>query len=90
MPFGCHPCSTLAAIPGGIALSWVIATALIVLLINAWLLVRLLRVSRSARMAANPVWNRRNVRVVVRGAADLLVDGRAGRAEPEPATRAFR
>jgi O-antigen/teichoic acid export membrane protein len=33
---------TLAAVPGGIALSWVIATALIVLLINAWLLVRLL------------------------------------------------
>jgi O-antigen/teichoic acid export membrane protein len=31
-----------AAVPGGIALSWVIATALIVLPINLWLLVRLL------------------------------------------------
>ncbi|OLS96889.1 hypothetical protein BJF90_43215 [Pseudonocardia sp. CNS-004] len=33
---------TLAALPGGIALSWVIATALIVLPINLWLLLRLL------------------------------------------------
>jgi O-antigen/teichoic acid export membrane protein/aminoglycoside phosphotransferase (APT) family kinase protein len=33
---------TLAAVPGGIALSWVIATALIVLPINLWLLIRLL------------------------------------------------
>jgi O-antigen/teichoic acid export membrane protein len=33
---------TLAAVPGGIALSWVVATALIVLPINLWLLVRLL------------------------------------------------
>jgi hypothetical protein len=45
-------------------------------------------VSRSAAMAANPVWNRRNVRVVVRGAAELLVAGPA--AAREPATRAFR
>ncbi|WP_143517605.1 phosphotransferase [Pseudonocardia sp. MH-G8] len=33
---------TLAAVPGGIALSWVIATALVVLMANVWLLVRLL------------------------------------------------
>ncbi len=32
-------------------------------------------VSRSDRMAANPVWNRRNVRTVVREAADLLTTG---------------
>jgi aminoglycoside phosphotransferase (APT) family kinase protein len=32
-------------------------------------------VTRSERMAANPVWNRRNIRVVVRGAADLLTAG---------------
>jgi O-antigen/teichoic acid export membrane protein len=32
----------LAAVPGGIAVSWVVATALIVLPINLWLLVRLL------------------------------------------------
>ena len=32
----------LAAVPGGIALSWVVATALIVLPINLWLLIRLL------------------------------------------------
>jgi O-antigen/teichoic acid export membrane protein/aminoglycoside phosphotransferase (APT) family kinase protein len=40
---------TLAAVPGGIALSWVIATALIVLLINLWLLVRLLPAHGVAR-----------------------------------------
>jgi hypothetical protein len=39
---------------------------------------------------ANPVWNRRNVRVVVRGAADLRADGRAGRLDEEPVTRAAR
>jgi O-antigen/teichoic acid export membrane protein len=61
-----------------------------VLVLLGWLQHVSACVSRSARMAANPVWNRRNVRVVVRGAADLLVDGRAGRAESEPATRAFR
>jgi O-antigen/teichoic acid export membrane protein/aminoglycoside phosphotransferase (APT) family kinase protein len=33
---------TLAAVPGGIALSWVIATAVVVLMVNVWLLVRLL------------------------------------------------
>jgi aminoglycoside phosphotransferase (APT) family kinase protein len=32
-------------------------------------------VARSDRMAANPVWNRRNVRPVVRDAADLLASG---------------
>jgi hypothetical protein len=32
-------------------------------------------VSRSQRMAANPVWNRRNVRVVVHGAAEQLAAG---------------
>jgi O-antigen/teichoic acid export membrane protein len=45
-------------------------------------------VTRSDRMAANPVWNRRNVRVVVQGAADLL--GRAQGAPAEAATRATR
>lgn len=34
--------ATLAAVPGGIALSWVVATALTVLPINLWLLSRLL------------------------------------------------
>ncbi|GAA5116505.1 hypothetical protein GCM10023320_17000 [Pseudonocardia adelaidensis] len=47
-------------------------------------------VTRSDRMAANPVWNRRNVRVVVQGAAELLDSGPAATAEPESATRAFR
>jgi O-antigen/teichoic acid export membrane protein len=47
-------------------------------------------VSRSDQMAANPVWNRRNVRVVLQGAADLLGSGPAARAEPERATRAAR
>jgi hypothetical protein len=46
-------------------------------------------VSRSDRMAANPVWNRRNVRVVLQGAADLLVTDRTA-APPEWATRAAR
>lgn len=46
-------------------------------------------VSRSDRMAANPVWNRRNVRVVVQGAADLLVTDRTA-AQQEWATRAAR
>lgn len=46
-------------------------------------------VSRSDRMAANPVWNRRNVRVVLQGAADLLEAGRTA-AQPERATRAAR
>ncbi|GAA0927288.1 phosphotransferase [Pseudonocardia zijingensis] len=44
-------------------------------------------VSRSQRMAANPVWNRRNVRVVVQGAAELL---EAGRPAPAAAMRAGR
>jgi O-antigen/teichoic acid export membrane protein len=47
-------------------------------------------VMRSERMAANPVWNRRNVRVVLRDAVDLLVAGRAPMAEPQSATRAAR
>jgi thiamine kinase-like enzyme len=47
-------------------------------------------VSRSDRMAANPVWNRRNVRVVLQGAADLLDRGPAAPAQPEWATRAAR
>jgi O-antigen/teichoic acid export membrane protein len=34
--------ATLAAVPGGIAFSWVVATALTVLPINLWLLIRLL------------------------------------------------
>jgi O-antigen/teichoic acid export membrane protein len=46
-----------------------------VLLLLGWLQHVSACVSRSERMAANPVWNRRNVRVVVRGAADLLVAG---------------
>jgi O-antigen/teichoic acid export membrane protein len=59
-----------------------------VLVLLGWLQHVSACVSRSARMAANPVWNRRNVRVVVRGAADLLVAGPA--VDREPATRAFR
>jgi O-antigen/teichoic acid export membrane protein len=47
-------------------------------------------VTRSDRMAANPVWNRRNVRVVVQGAVDLLGPGQAAQAEREWATRAAR
>jgi hypothetical protein len=47
-------------------------------------------VTRSARMAANPVWNRRNVRVVVEGAVDLLGPGQPAQAEPEWTTRAAR
>jgi len=47
-------------------------------------------ISRSERMAANPVWNRRNVRLVVQGAADLLDRGPAARRQPEWATRAAR
>jgi len=47
-------------------------------------------VSRSERMAANPVWNRRNVRVVVNGAVDLLAPGQDALAEPASATRATR
>jgi O-antigen/teichoic acid export membrane protein len=47
-------------------------------------------VSRSDRMAANPVWNRRNVRVVLQGAADLLDRGPVAPAQPEWATRAAR
>ncbi|HLU54465.1 MAG TPA: phosphotransferase [Pseudonocardia sp.] len=46
-------------------------------------------VSRSNRMAANPVWNRRNVRVVVQDAVELLV-GREDRTGPVTATRAAR
>jgi O-antigen/teichoic acid export membrane protein len=34
--------ATLAAVPGGIALSWVAATALVVLAVNLWLLLRVL------------------------------------------------
>ncbi|QYN31994.1 phosphotransferase [Pseudonocardia sp. DSM 110487] len=47
-------------------------------------------VSRSERMAANPVWNRRNVRVVVQGAVDLLDRGPTAAAQAEWATRAAR
>jgi hypothetical protein len=45
-------------------------------------------VTRSQRMAANPVWNRRNVRVVLQDAVDLLDRGPAAR--PEPVTRGTR
>jgi O-antigen/teichoic acid export membrane protein len=45
-------------------------------------------VTRSQQMAANPVWNRRNVRVVVQGAADLLDAPETAR--PQAATRAAR
>jgi len=41
-------------------------------------------------MVANPVWNRRNVRVVVQDAVELLERGPAARTEPESATRAAR
>jgi O-antigen/teichoic acid export membrane protein len=62
-----------------------------VLVLLGWLQHVSACVTRSGRMAANPVWNRRNVRVVVRGAADLLGDGKAVRPEPETAaTRAAR
>ncbi|TQM45298.1 phosphotransferase [Pseudonocardia cypriaca] len=44
-------------------------------------------VTRSQQMAANPVWNRRNVRVVVQGAAGLLG---AQAPRPEAVTRAAR
>jgi hypothetical protein len=47
-------------------------------------------VTRSQRMAANPVWNRRNVRVVVQGAVELLGAGEIARPQPQPATRAAR
>jgi O-antigen/teichoic acid export membrane protein len=45
-------------------------------------------VTRSKEMAANPVWSRRNVRVVVQGAVELL--GQAQATQPESATRAAR
>jgi aminoglycoside phosphotransferase (APT) family kinase protein len=48
----------------------ILAPELLILL--AWLQHVSQCVSRSQRMAANPVWNRRNVRVVVRQAADIL------------------
>jgi hypothetical protein len=48
-----------------------------VLVLLAWLHHVSQCVSRSERMAANPVWNRRNVRAVVREAADLLATGPA-------------
>jgi hypothetical protein len=43
-------------------------------------------VSTSARMAANPVWNRRNVRRVVRQAPGLLVAGPRRAAHTSPVT----
>ena len=43
-----------------------------VLVLLGWLKHVSMCVSRSDRTAANPVWNRRNVRVVVQGAASLL------------------
>ena len=43
-----------------------------VLVLLGWLQHVSVCVSRSDRMAANPVWNRRNVRVVAQEAADLL------------------
>ncbi len=46
-----------------------------VLVLLGWLKHISACVSRSDRMAANPVWNRRNVRVVVQGAASLLDAG---------------
>jgi O-antigen/teichoic acid export membrane protein/aminoglycoside phosphotransferase (APT) family kinase protein len=46
-----------------------------VLAVLAWLQHIAQCVSRSERTAANPVWNRRNVRAVVREAADLLTGG---------------
>jgi hypothetical protein len=64
----------------------VLAPELLVLL--GWLEHAASCVTRSQQMAANPVWNRRNVRVVVQGAADLL--GTPQAAPPVPATRAAR
>ena len=46
-----------------------------VLVLLGWLKHVSACVSRSDRTAANPVWNRRNVRVVVQGAASLLDAG---------------
>jgi aminoglycoside phosphotransferase (APT) family kinase protein len=46
-----------------------------VLVLLGWLQHVSLNVSTSARFAANPVWNRRNVRVVVREAGGLLAAG---------------
>jgi O-antigen/teichoic acid export membrane protein len=46
-----------------------------VLVLLGWLKHVSVCVSRSERTAANPVWNRRNVRVVVEGAARLLDAG---------------
>jgi O-antigen/teichoic acid export membrane protein len=50
-----------------------------VLVLLGWLKHVSACVSRSDRMAANPVWNRRNVRVVVQEAASLLVTGAGAR-----------
>jgi O-antigen/teichoic acid export membrane protein len=47
-------------------------------------------VMRSDRMAANPVWNRRNVRVVLQDAVEVLGRGQVARVEPESVTRAGR
>jgi O-antigen/teichoic acid export membrane protein len=47
-------------------------------------------VMRSDRMAANPVWNRRNVRVVLQDAVEVLGRGQEARVEPESVTRAGR
>ena len=43
------------------------------LVLLGWLHHTSIAVSTSARMAANPVWNRRNLRVVVRAATPMLV-----------------
>jgi O-antigen/teichoic acid export membrane protein/aminoglycoside phosphotransferase (APT) family kinase protein len=53
-----------------------------VLVLLGWLQHVAQCVSRSDRMAANPVWNRRNVRAVVREAADLLTGRAVARGRP--------
>jgi len=58
-----------------------------VLVLFGWLKHVSACVSRSDRTAANPVWNRRNVRLVVQGAADLLDAGPPTRSRPGWITR---
>ena len=58
-----------------------------VLVLLGWLKHVSVCVSRSDRTAANPVWNRRNVRVVVQGAADLLDAWTPTRSRPGWITR---
>jgi len=58
-----------------------------VLVLFGWLKHVSACVSRSDRTAANPVWNRRNVRLVVQGAASLLDAGPPTRSRPGWITR---